>query len=168
MAAVKTRSKANTAVVSADELARRVAILRRFRELLLKQRERFHNYIDILEKQQAVIESGSVDDLLAHVELEEQIVKDILSIQKVIDPLEGLYNAGSSSPLADDVPSLKIALKHLKSQAIARSTHNRELLSTRMANMRTEITSLRNNPFTGTSRTLYEESGTAWLVDIEG
>jgi hypothetical protein len=167
MAAVKTKSKANTATISADEIARRVAILRRFRELLLKQRERFHSYIDILEKQQTVIESGSVDDLLVHVELEEQIVSDILTIQKVIDPLESLYNIGFSSP-ADDVPALKTTLESLKKQAIARSARNRELLSTRMASMRTEITSLKNNPFTSTSRSLYEDSGTAWLVDIEG
>jgi hypothetical protein len=167
MAAVKTRSKADTAPISADEVARRVAVLRRFRELLIKQRERFHSYIDILERQQTVIESGTVDELLAHVELEEQIVKDILSIQKVIDPLENLYNAGFSSPV-DDVPALKITLESLKNQAITRSLRNRELLSTRMADLRIEISSLKNNPFTGTSRTLYEESGTAWLVDIEG
>ncbi|MCL2270501.1 MAG: flagellar biosynthesis protein FlgN, partial [Treponema sp.] len=66
----------------------RDAILRRLRELLVRQSERFNSYLAALEKQQAVIKSGSPEELIAHVELEERIIADIFSIQKVIDPLE--------------------------------------------------------------------------------
>jgi hypothetical protein len=169
MAAAK--AKVNTAPIDADELEQRVAILRRFRELLVKQRERFSSYLVALKKQQTVIESGTTDELLAHVELEEQIVTDILSIQKVIDPLEDMYHASilAGAASTDDVPELKGALEKLKRQAVAQSAHNRDLLSTRMASIRTEITGMRNNPFaSGASRLLYENSITASLIDIKG
>ena len=172
MAVTKKRSpRVNSAEsVNEEELARRVAILRRFRELLLQQRERFQSYLAALDKQQTVIKSGNTDELLAHVELEEQIVADIFSIQKVIDPLESIYNASISSATApvDDVPALKITLEDLRNQAAARAVRNRELLSVRMASIRSEITDLRNNPFANTSRSRYHHSGVASLVDIKG
>jgi len=77
--------------LSSEEVKRRVAILKRFRELLCQQRDRFRQYLTVLDKQKDVIENGDTDQLMAHVELEEQIVGDIFAIQKVIDPLEAMY-----------------------------------------------------------------------------
>ena len=154
--------------VDDDEIARRVGILRRVRELLVQQRERFHRYLAALEKQQAVIESGSAEELLAHVELEEQIVADIFSIQKVIKPLEDMYQSVVPADSAGDIPDLKDTLENLKTQAAAQIVRNKDLLSSRMANIRAEITSLKNNPFTGASRSLYQKSIAASLIDIKG
>jgi len=169
MAAVQTKPRTvNTATISADELAQRVAIVRRFRELLIQQRERFHNYLAVLEKQQDIIKTGSAEELLAQVELEEQIVADIFSLQKVIDPLENMYQAAIPSSPGDDVPALKIALESLKTRAISQFAHNKDLLSSRMAELRSEIKELKNNPFVGATRSMYQHSVTASLVDIEG
>jgi len=77
--------------LSSEEVKRRVAILKRFRELLCQQRDRFRQYLTVLDKQKEVIENGDTEQLIAHVELEEQIVGDIFAIQKVIDPLEAMY-----------------------------------------------------------------------------
>jgi hypothetical protein len=162
-------AKAKKTPVSADELAQRVAILRRFRELLVQQRERFHRYLTTLEKQQAVIETGSSVELADYIEQEEQIIADIFSIQKVIDPLEVMYNAAvSTSSPADDVPTLKTALKELKDQVATRSARNRKLLSARMDVLRSEITELRNNPLAKTARSAFNHSVTASLIDIKG
>jgi hypothetical protein len=172
---VLTGEFAGTAVESADaqELAQRVAILRRFKTLLTQQRDRFRSYLEMLDKQQEIIETGSADALLAHVDLEEKIVADIYSIQKVIDPLEDMYHvvvsgfkpAQAKAPQADDeVPGLKAALEELKSEAVIRSSRNKELLSHRMAELRQEIKTLRNNPYTGSRRSVYGAS----LVDIQG
>ena len=162
-------AKAKEAPVSADELTQRVAILRRFRELLVQQRERFHRYLITLEKQQAIIETGSSEELTDYIEQEEQIIADIFSIQKVIDPLEVMYNAAvSSSSPADDVPTLKTALKELKDQVAARSAHNKEMLSLRMDVLRSEIIELRNNPLANTARSRYQNSVIASLIDIKG
>ena len=172
----------DAAVVDSEELARRVAVLRRFRTLLQEQRDRFRSYLAVLDKQQDIIETGSAEELLAHVELEEKIVADIFSIQKVIDPLEDMYQAvisGFAPPPASgapprpgedgDVLDLKDALEDLKNEAVIRSTRNKELLSRRMVELRSEIQALRDNPYAANARRAAFSGGTtASLVDIEG
>jgi hypothetical protein len=167
--------------ISSAELAQRVAILKRFKTLLSQQRERFRSYLNMLDKQQNVIETGSAEDLLTYVELEEKIVADIFSIQKVIDPLEEMYNAVVSdrhtakSPLniessnaQEEVPSIKASLEILKNEAVIRSEKNKELLSKRMLELRQEIKSLRNNPYAASGKSAYSNSNRASLVDIHG
>jgi hypothetical protein len=163
--------------ISPAELAQRVAILKRFRTLLTQQRDRFRSYLEVLDKQKNIIEKGDAEELLAHVELEEKIVADIFSIQKVIDPLEDMYRAALSgfepsrhTPAGrdpEDVQSLKAALEGLKKEAVLRSTRNKELLSRRMAELRTEIKVLRNNPYAA-RRSGFSGAETASLVDISG
>ena len=151
------------------ELERRVAILKRFRELLSQQRGRFQQYLEVLDKQKDVIEKGSPDDLIVHVELEEKIIGDIFSIQKVIDPLEEMYQAHITETLPGEireVPSLKAALEDLRSEAVVRSARNRDLLTKRMEELRQEMKTLRSNPY-AIHRPAFSEAS-ATLVDIKG
>ena len=171
--------------IDSAELAQRVAVLKRFKKLLTQQRDRFRSYLNLLDKQQGVIESGSAEALLSYVEIEEKIVADIFSIQKVIDPLEEMYHSmvsgkssakiredidhtGNSANSQDEVPDLKASLERLKNEAVMRSTKNKELLSKRMLELRTEIKALRNNPYASSGRNIYANSNTATMVDIEG
>jgi hypothetical protein len=183
--AVSTGGKNSAATVSdgidSAELAQRVAVLKRFKTLLSQQRDRFRSYLNLLDKQQSVIESGSTEDLLNYVEIEEKIVTDIFSIQKVIDPLEEMYYSLTStaavpvqkgagkSEAHDEVHGLKESLEKLKNEAVVRSTKNRELLSKRMIELRSEIKALRNNPYaSGGRKTNFSDSNSASLVDIKG
>ena len=172
----EVNSTAVTGSIDSAELAQRVAILRRFKTLLTQQRDRFRSYLNLLEKQQNVIEGGSAEDLLTYVEIEEKIVADIFSIQKVIDPLEEMYYSVISGqkpgkiPVnqeSDEVPGLKASLDKLKSEAVIRSTKNKELLSKRMLELRSEIKALRNNPYAARSRN-FNNTNTASLVDLQG
>jgi len=172
--------------ISNKELSQRVAVIKRFKELLKAQRDRFNAYLDALDKQKDVIERGTADDLLRHVELEENIVADIFSIQKVINPLEEMYHSialeipvadssagtvsktalAQTAPKADeDVSHLKKALDNLKSEAVARSGLNRELLSKRMAELRAEIKSIKSNAY---SRRNINISPKPSQIDIRG
>jgi hypothetical protein len=163
--------------ISAGELDRRTAVLKRFRELLKTQRDRFQAYLESLDRQKEAIEGGRTEEVVSHVDLEEQIVADIFSIQKVIDPLEEMYRtlspAGtgfmSPEPGEDEgVPGLKSALETLKTEAAARSERNKELLSRRMTGLKAEITALRaNNPYRA-SRSIYAGAGTASVIDLRG
>jgi hypothetical protein len=164
-----------TASITDEELNQRVSVLRRFRALLIEQRDRFHSYLEALDRQQQVIETGTAEDLIAHVELEEKIVTDIFSIQKVIDPLDEMYRAvytgsadlSAQSPAAgDDVSGLKSVLEELKKEAVTRSGRNRDLLSQRMAEIRSEIKALRNNPYLQSARSAFTPPPA--LVDISG
>ena len=179
--AILTDKPAAAVDIDSAELAQRVAVLRRFKKLLTQQRDRFRTYLELLDKQQGVIESGSAEDLLAYVEIEEKIVADIFSIQKVIDPLEEMYytivkdkssrkniDNADISDNSDEVPDLKASLEKLQSEAVMRSTKNKELLSKRMLELRSEIKSLRNNPYASGGRSAYGNSNTASMVDIQG
>ena len=169
---------AQTTAIDSAELAQRVAVLKRFKILLTQQRDRFRTYLSLLDKQQHVIESGSAEDLLSYVEIEEKIVADIFSIQKVIDPLEEMYyslvsSANRNVPAQkypdgqDEVPGLKASLEKLQSEAVIRSTKNKELLSKRMLELRSEIKALRNNPY-ASGRSAYKSSAAPSMVDIKG
>ena len=135
-------------MISSQELSQRVALLKRFRELLKAQRDRFRSYLNALDKQQEVIQSGNADDMLRHVELNEKILNDIVSIQKVIDPLDEMYSSLRDTGSSDDeVINLKASLDSLQSEVVCRFNENRELLASRMTELRSEINSMKNSPY---------------------
>ena len=129
------------------EIASRITLLKRFRELLQSQRERFEAYLTVLDKQKDKIESGSVEDLLAHVDLEEKIVADIISIQKVAEPLKAVIPKAALAK-APDIVRIAETIDTLHEKAAARVIRNKELLSTRMGTIHEELKDLRANPFT--------------------
>jgi len=143
------------------------ALLRRIKELLLQQQDCFHRYLNVLEKQQTIIKNNNADSLIAHVELEEQLIAEIISIQNVIDPLKKMYQAHTFGT-ADEVSALENTVTDLKNQASALSVRNRELLFTHMAELRVEMSSLKNNPFKNISHSMYRSPIAASLVDISG
>ena len=77
--------------ISEKELEERVALLKRFKDLLEKQRQKFRDYLNVLEKQADVIETQDTEALMIHTELEQQIVANIQNLQKVIEPIEQMY-----------------------------------------------------------------------------
>ena len=175
--------KEKKSTISDSELAQRVAVIKRFKELLVQQRDRFQSYLTVLDKQQLLIGYGSADEITAHVELEEQIVADIFSIQKVIAPLEIMYNATDTATgdaagtdandlgtfiTINDVPALKATLEDLKTQAVVRSGQNRDLLSRRMEEINKDIQAIKNNPFMSTVRFSLYQNAVPSLVDIMG
>ncbi len=158
---------------SEQEVDKRVAVLRRFRELLLQQRAKFESYLSLLDHERADIETGDVDKLMAHVEMEEQIVSEIFTFQKVIDPLEVMYksaSAWSSQPAAlaeeADLPDLKSTLVELKDEVLRRNAENRSLLKQRMELVRAELAGFRN-PLAARS-SVYASQGGGALLDIQG
>lgn len=162
--------KENEPAVSPEEITQRVAVLKRFRELLLEQRNRFRQYLGVLDKQKDVIEQGNAEELISHVELEEQILGDIFSIQKVIEPLEYMYQAAfpqGVGPDTPEVPELKTVVEELKNEAAVRMERNKALLSARMTQIRSEIKSLQGNPFVRRP-SVYADSGVPSILDISG
>ncbi|MDR0450299.1 MAG: flagellar biosynthesis protein FlgN, partial [Treponema sp.] len=61
---------------------------------------------------------------------------------------------------------LKAALEELKNEAVVRSGRNRDLLSRRMEDIRSEIKTLRGNPYLKSARSAFAPPPT--LVDISG
>jgi hypothetical protein len=155
------------AVRTDEELGQRVAALRRFRELLVQQRAKFENYLKVLDHERSDIESGDVDRLAAHVEIEEAIVSEIFTFQKVIDPLERIYRAAYPAAAEDpDLPELRGTLEELKVEVLRRNAENRALLKRKMEIVRNEIAGFRN-PLSARS-SVFARQGEGALVDIQG
>jgi uncharacterized coiled-coil DUF342 family protein len=149
-----------------EEIQNRVAILKRFRELLVAQRSKFADYLEVLEREKADIESGNVDALVSHVEIEQAIVSEIFTFQKVIDPLEDMYRAAyHAEEVPADIPRIKERLEELKAEVVSRNAENRALLKQRMTMLRQEIQGLRN-PFKRGNQ-VYGGPGPS-IVDIKG
>ena len=134
--------------LSEEELNERVALLKRFKELLEKQRQKFKDYLNVLEKQQTVIQNQDTEALLVHTEIEQQIVANIQNLQKVIEPIEQMYIASSldseKNNLDMEIPTLKTDLAKLQKDVLNQNNKNRELLKTQMAQLREKIDGIKN------------------------
>jgi len=157
------------ASINRDELDRRIAVVRRFKELLGRQQERFRSYLAMLESQETAVGSGSGEEIMAHAELEGQILADIFSMQRVINPLEDMYRAMAVQGCADgEIPGLKISLEDMKARAQAQAAKNRELLRARMEGVRAEISTLRDSPFAKNMRSVYGSAAAPSFVNLRG
>jgi hypothetical protein len=142
-----------------NDTAQKIAILRRLRAMLLRQREKFQAYLSLLEHEESSIQTGEAEKLLSQVEMEQAIVAEIFTLKKVIEPLETLYQAAYPGT-ESTVPRLKATLEVLRQQVIAHNASNRRLLKMRMDELRQEISSLRSWP-----KTAYAEA-VPTLIDI--
>ena len=104
--------------LSEEELNERVALLKRFKELLEKQRQKFKDYLNVLEKQQTVIQNQDTEALLVHTEIEQQIVANIQNLQKVIEPIEQMYIASSLDSEKNNLENSTNKIKEQKTQLI--------------------------------------------------
>lgn len=145
--------------ITQEELNERIALLKKFRLLLEKQREKFREYLTVLEKQENSIEDENAEKLLAHTELEQQVVANIMNLQKVIVPMSELYKSKGSSIKDDSVNEIQKDLEDLQKKVLAQNQKNRELLKTHITQIKTQITALKN-PYKNT-RSIYAEKAAA-------
>lgn len=140
----------------------RIMLLKKLKETLLCQRDKFRNYLDLLEKEEAVIIDDDMEKLEHHIQLEQSIVQEIHVIQRVINPLEDMYRVAFPEKEAT-IPELKISLEKLKDMVKGRNLKNRLLLKERMENLRLQIKNLPRN-FIAVSP--YANIGVPSMVDI--
>lgn len=137
------------AEITQEELNERVALLKHFRKLLEQQRAKFQEYLNVLEKQQDSINAENTEALVAHTEIEQQVVKSISNLQKVIVPMQKMYDL-SSGNTADDqnIAEMQKELNSLQSKVLAQNEKNRELLRNHIIELRSRISSVQNtNPY---------------------
>ena len=158
------------AEITQEELNERVAILRRFRSLLEEQRGKFREYLTVLEKQQDSITSENPENLLAHTELEQQVVKNIASLQKVIVPMAKMYHAGKSpaASAAEDAEITKLQndLSDLQERVLKQNAINRDLLRVHIEQLRTQINNFKN-PYKATRNVYASAQPVAQMVRVE-
>ena len=163
------------AEITQEELNERVAILRRFRSLLEEQRGKFREYLTVLEKQQDSITSENPENLLAHTELEQQVVKNIASLQKVIVPMAKMYhaangasNAASSAAEEAEITKLQNDLSDLQDRVLKQNAINRDLLRVHIEQLKSQIAGFKN-PYKN-NRSVYanvQAQSIATMVHVE-
>ncbi|MCM1320970.1 MAG: flagellar protein FlgN [Bacteroides sp.] len=169
------------------EIDERMAVLFRFKKLLEQQREKFREYLSVLEKQQTAINDGNTDVLAAHTELEEQIVSNLNTLKKVADPMAHLYRLSKQNAAADqmsggngiqankteadaDILHLQDDIAQLQEQIVKQNKKNRELLKVQMESIREKIAQAGNpasNPFKHNRSVYAADSSTAHIIDIQ-
>ena len=159
--------------ISEEELEERVALLKRFKELLEKQRQKFRDYLNVLDKQAEVIKTEDTEALLIHTEIEQQIVANISNLQKVIQPIEEMYvNARLDSSDENyseiiEIPTLKTDLAKLQKEVLEQNEVNRNLLKTQMESLRQKIEGIKN-PYRYNKSIYSKTENTASIISIEG
>jgi len=118
-----------------------VAILKRLREMLARQRDRFDAYLRLLERQKDAIDERDTGKLLDQVEMERSIIAEVKSLRKVIAPLEALYQAAYPGT-ENTVPRLQATLDVMAQTIAAHNARNRQMLRDRMQELRQEINAL--------------------------
>ena len=152
--------------ISEQELEERVALLKKFRGLLQEQRDKFREYLNVVEKQENSITTENADALLAHTELEQQVVSNIMNLQKVIVPMSDLYKARGGDKRDESIVSLQNDLSNLQTQVLAQNKRNRDLLRSHIDSIRTQIASFRN-PYKNRRSIYAEKTGTGSMVAVE-
>lgn len=132
------------------------AVLRRLRSLLERKRDLFRHYLTVLEQQELDISGYDIPKLEAHLSLETEVLKELQTLQRIIEPLELDIAVSDLTPLQQTVSTLseRIGEQH---------TRNRELLSRRTEELAQQIDQL-NIPVHANS--VYSSNGSASLVDM--
>lgn len=155
--------------LSNQELEERVAILKRLRFLLEQQRSKFKEYLTVLEKQQNSIDKEDSEALIKHSELEQQIVKNISNLQKVIIPMNKMYSTinGSSAKTQNDseIEKIQNELSDLQSKVLRQNEINRDLLRVHIENIKRQINNFKN-PYKNNRSVYAQTQKVAQLVEI--
>ncbi|NLM00034.1 MAG: flagellar protein FlgN [Treponema sp.] len=152
--------------LSQKELDERIAILTRWRSLLQQQRDKFSEYLKVLEKQQISIEEENPEKIMAYTEIEQQVLSSITNLRKVILPLEKMYTTKNAKVNDEKIPKLQIELDNLQKKVIVQNEKNRELLKAHMNQIRSQLQSIKN-PYRN-ARSVYasQNAPTSSIVDI--
>jgi hypothetical protein len=155
--------------VAAIDFAERISVLARFRQLLEDQRKKLQDYLYLLEKQEKTILSDNTDAAINYCALEQDILENISTLQRVILPIEGMYREiyGTQMVHKDDfeIPKLQANLEKLRRQVQSQNESNRELLRSRLSQVRSQIDTF--NLFR-LSRSIYaDDTESASLLEIE-
>ena len=158
------------AEITHEELLERVALLRKFKSVLEQQRNKFKEYLSVLEKQQNSIESENPETILAHTELEQQVVKNISNLQKVIVPMSKMYKSLGVSqnqmPEIEHIQNIQKDLADLQNKVLVQNQINRDLLRVHINQIKTQIQNF-NNPNKNARSVYAQTERVASLVQVE-
>lgn len=138
-------------------------IAKKIRKTLFEQKAKLEDYVILLEKEAEDIVNKDPDKLIAHINLEKNILTDLSMLKKVINPLQVIY---LNSPYKKDnsIIDLENSIDKLTNQIKEKSGKNKEQLETSLDQVKTELKGIRKKGITNSSYNNVESR----LVDIRG
>jgi hypothetical protein len=128
-----------------SEAQRNESVRERLLEMLLRQKEKFAQYLDLLRREGNSIASGNAEQLQLQLDRENALITEIRGLRGVIEPLEKLY-----SPALDvrdeSMPRLVAELEGMGEEMARCNAANRAALQAKMAELKSTIAGLRVLP----------------------
>ena len=165
----QNQTSTNSNNLTQNEINERVAILKRFRHLLEQQRNKFKEYLDVLQKQEEGIKSEDDTVIVAQAELEQQIVSNISNLQKVIVPIETMYKEKGIT-LTAEIPQIQKELTDLQEAVLTQNEKNRTLLKEHIVQILNRISKFSNtkfNPYAKNTSIYSQKTSTPSIIDVE-
>lgn len=136
-----------------------VAVARRLRALLVRERDKLREYLCVLETQEKAIESEDAEAIRSHTAMGEGIVKSIAAIQKVATPLYAM--------LPPEKRAAVTQIAQLQSKVATQNKRNCELLRAHLTSAKSELNAVQSHPYMH-RRSGYAASPTLGrLVEVE-
>lgn len=139
-------------------------IAKRIRKNLEDQKIKLEEYLNVLESQEEDIEVQNPDKLLAHIELEKNIIDELSSFKKMLIPLEEYYD---DLPFKRDgsIDILKKNIDSLTENVNKKSEKNKLNLESVIENIKVKAKTFNKKKFATNS--IYKTQ-TANILDISG
>jgi len=118
--------------LSTSELKERLAVIKRFKALLQEQRDKFYEYLLILEKQEVEIRKENLTSMQEYEAIGDAIIKNIINIQKVIEPIEAIYKKTKHEIWNADIGRLQEDLRKLQEAVLRQNKNNCNIIEERM------------------------------------
>lgn len=145
------------------ELDQRIAILRRYRKMLELQRQRFQDYLTLLDVREQAVKESAYEKLEDYAVQEQQVIKGILAVQKCIKPLAELYKKVVPEG-APEIDELSRRLKSLHKKVLARNEESRDILKVQADLLKAELNKIQTK---GKRSSLYNVPEPR-ILDIQG
>lgn len=140
----------NEQKITDTELNERVAIVKRFKALLISEKNKFQEYLTVLEKQGASIESEDSGAIGTYTKIENSIVGSITNLQKVVVPFYKMYRKAVSASSTDaatesgEVDKIEVELASLKEKVLEQNQKNRSILVSHLESIQKQINNFKN------------------------
>lgn len=138
-------------------------IAKKIRKTLLDKKERLEDYLHLLEKEEEDIINKDPEKLIAHIDLEKNILIELSLLKKVINPLEIAYY---NSPYKKDNSLLELRnnINRLSDQIKEKSDKNQQVLKIALDKVKAELKGIRKKGIVNSS---YDKVDSR-LVDVCG
>ena len=128
----------------------------------MSQKRKLEEYLKILEDESEDIVKSDADKLVKHIELEKNIISELSSFKKILDPLEKIYTSLPDSDMS--ITELRVNIEKLSGHVQEKSLENRDKLEVLLSNVKTELKQKSKDTF---SKSVIHEVHSN-LVDVNG